>query len=73
MICYRKCLSYLEKPKGSEEKKIIQFINNIDLIGKMIDANDDILQRMRTAKLDGEAKRWHKNNLALTNGENLSY
>ena len=56
MICYCECLSNLEKFSGGEEQKILQFINNIERIGKMIDASDDILHCMCTAKLDGEAK-----------------
>jgi len=71
MICYRECLSNLEKFNGGEEKKILQFINNIERIGKMIDANDDILYCMCTSKLDGEAKRWYENNMSLTQWENL--
>jgi hypothetical protein len=71
MICYRECLSNLEKFNGGEEKKVLQFINNIERIGKMINANDDILHCMCTAKLDGEAKRWYEDNMSLTQWENL--
>jgi hypothetical protein len=71
MICYRECLSNLEKFNGSEEQKILQFINNIERIGRMIDANDDILHCMCTAKLEGEAKRWYENNMSLIQWENL--
>ena len=65
MVCYRECLSNLEKFNGGEEKKVLQFVNNIERIGKMIDANDDILHCMCTAKLDGEAKRWYEDNMSL--------
>ena len=65
MICYRECLSNLEKFDGSEEKKIQQFLSNIERIGRMIDANDAVLHCMCTAKLDGEAKRWYENNMFL--------
>ena len=71
MICYRECLSNLEKFSGGEEQKILQFINNIERIGKMIDASDDILHCMCTAKLDGEAKHWYEDNMSLTQWENL--
>jgi len=71
MICYRECLSNLEKFNGGEEQNISQFINNIERIGRMIDAKDDILQCMCTAKLDGEAKRWYEDNMSLTHWENL--
>ncbi|CAF3989661.1 unnamed protein product, partial [Rotaria sordida] len=71
MICYRECLSNLEKFNGIGEQKAVQFINNIERIGKMIDANNNILYCMCTAKLDGEAKRWYENNMALTQCENL--
>ncbi len=65
IICYRECLSNLEKFNGSEEQKILQFINNIERIGKMIDANNDILHCMCTAKLESESKRWYENNMSL--------
>ncbi|CAF5033360.1 unnamed protein product, partial [Rotaria sp. Silwood1] len=71
MICYRECLSNLEKFNGGEEQKILQFINNIERIGRMINANDDILDCMCTAKLDGEVKRWYEDNMTLTKWENL--
>ena len=71
MICYLECLSNLEKFSGGEEQKILQFINNIERIGKMINANDDILHCKCTAKLDGEAKRWYENNMSLTHWESL--
>ncbi|CAF4686011.1 unnamed protein product, partial [Rotaria sp. Silwood1] len=71
MICYRECLSNLEKFNGDEEQKISQFLKNIERIGKMIEANDNILYCMCTAKLDGEAKRWYENNMSLTQWEEL--
>ena len=71
MICYRECLSNLEKFNGGEEKKALQFVNNIERIGKMISANDDILHCMCTAKLDGEAKRWYEDNTTLNQWEQL--
>ncbi|CAF5181622.1 unnamed protein product, partial [Rotaria sp. Silwood1] len=71
MICYRECLSNLEKFNGGEEQKISQFIKNIERIGKMIEANDNILYCMCIAKLDGEAKRWYENNMSLTQWEEL--
>ena len=71
MVCYRECLSNLEKFNGVGEQKALQFISNIERIGKMIDANNDILYCMCTAKLDGEAKRWFENNMTLTQWENL--
>ncbi|CAF4004061.1 unnamed protein product [Rotaria sp. Silwood1] len=71
MVCYRECLSNLEKFHGGEDQKILQFINNIERIGRMIDANDDILHCMCTAKLDGEAKRWYEDNMTLVQWENL--
>ncbi len=54
MICYGECLSNLEKFNGGEECKTLQFINNIERIGKMIDANDKLLYCMCMTKLDGE-------------------
>ena len=66
MICFRECLSNLEKFSGAEEQKVLQFTNNIERIGKMIDAKNDILHCMCTAKLDGEAKHWYENNMSLT-------
>ncbi|CAF4413388.1 unnamed protein product [Rotaria sp. Silwood2] len=71
MICYRECLTNLGKFNGGEDHKILQFINNIERIGRMIDANDGILQCMCTAKLDGEAKRWYENNMSLTQWDSL--
>jgi hypothetical protein len=71
MICYRECLSNLEKFNGGEEQKVIQFVNNIERIGKMINANDTIFHYMCTAKLDGEAKRWYEDNMSLTEWGNL--
>jgi hypothetical protein len=71
MICYRECLSNLEKFNGGEEQKVLQYINNIERIGTMINANDDVLHCMCTAKLDGEARRWYENNTSLTQWENL--
>lgn len=66
LICYRECLSNQEKFIGGEEEKVLRFINNIERIGKMINANDNILHCMCTAKLEGEAKRWYENNTSLT-------
>ncbi|CAF2564518.1 unnamed protein product [Rotaria sp. Silwood2] len=37
----------------------------------MIDANDNILYCMCTAKLDGEAKRWYEDNISLIQWEQL--
>jgi hypothetical protein len=71
MICYRECLSNLEKLSDGEEQKVLQFINSIERIGNMIEANDNILHCMCTAKLDGEAKRWYEDNMTLTQWENL--
>ncbi|CAF4490419.1 unnamed protein product, partial [Rotaria socialis] len=71
MICYRECLSNLGKFNGGVEQKVLQFINNIERIGKMITANDDVLHCMCTAKLDGEAKRWYEDNMSLAQWENL--
>ncbi|CAF4477499.1 unnamed protein product, partial [Rotaria magnacalcarata] len=71
MVCYRESLSNLEKFHGGEEQKILNFINNIERIGKMIRAPDEILLCMCTAKLDGEAKRWYEDNMSLTHWENL--
>lgn len=71
MVCYRECLSNLEKFNDNEERKILQFINSLERIGKMINANDNILHCMCTAKLDGEAKRWYENNTSLTEWTSL--
>ncbi|CAF1682571.1 unnamed protein product [Adineta ricciae] len=71
MICYRECLSNLMKFTGGDDEKIIQFVNNIERIGKMIDAGDNILYCMSTAKLDGEAKRWYENNSSLNTWDTL--
>lgn len=71
MICYRECLSNMEKFNGVGEQKALQFINNIERIGKMINVDHDILYCMCTAKLDGEAKRWYENNMTITQWENL--
>ncbi|CAM4974444.1 unnamed protein product [Rotaria socialis] len=73
MICYRECLSNLSKFNGGEEYKIFQFISNIERIGKMIDANENILHCMCTAKLDGEARRWYDDNMSLTQWEQLKF
>jgi hypothetical protein len=70
-ICYRECLSNLEKLNSGEEQKVLEFINNIERIGKTIDATDDILHCICTAKLDGEAKRWYEDSISLTQGEHL--
>ncbi len=37
----------------------------------MIEANDDILYCMCTAKLDGEAKRWYGDNMSLDKRKKL--
>ncbi|CAF3126930.1 unnamed protein product [Rotaria sp. Silwood2] len=71
MICYRECLTNLGKFPGDDNTTILQFITNIERIGKMIEANDDILYCMCTAKLDGEAKRWYENNMSLTQWQEL--
>lgn len=71
MICYRECLTNLDKFTGCDEKRTIQFINNIERIGRMIKASDDILHCMCIAKLDGEAKRWYENNILLTEWKTL--
>ena len=71
MICYRESLSNLEKFNGGEGQNVLQFINNIERIGKIIEANDSLLYCMCTAKLDGEAKRWYENNMLLTQWEVL--
>ena len=71
MICYRECLSNLGKFDGGEGKKAVQFMNNIERIGRMINASDDILHCMCTAKLDGEAKRWYEDNVTLDQWEQL--
>lgn len=71
MVCYRECLSNLDKFSGSEEQKALQFTNNIERIGKMINANDAVLHCMCTAKLDGEAKRWYEDNISLDQWEKL--
>jgi hypothetical protein len=71
MICYREYLSNLEKFSGDEDQKAIQFINNIERIGKMIEANDDILYCTTTAKLEDETKRWYEINTSLTHWETL--
>ncbi|CAF2130429.1 unnamed protein product [Rotaria magnacalcarata] len=66
MICYRECLTNLSKFNSGEEYKIFQFISNIERIGKMIDANENILHCMCTAKFDGEARRWYDDNIVTT-------
>lgn len=71
LICYRECLSNQEKFNGGEEEKVLRFINNIERIGKMINANNSILHCMGTAKLEGEAKRWYENNTSLTDWSSL--
>jgi hypothetical protein len=43
MVCYREYLSNVEKFRGGEEQKIVQFIKNVERVGKMIDANDNVL------------------------------
>jgi hypothetical protein len=71
MICYKENLHNLEKFSGDETKKISQFIKSLERIGKMIEANDDILYCMCTAKLDGEARRWYEDNISLTQWQDL--
>ncbi|CAF1600526.1 unnamed protein product [Rotaria magnacalcarata] len=71
MICYRECFLNLEKFKGGEEYKILQFIHNIERIGKMIDANDHLLYSMCMAKLDGEAQRWYEENVSVIQWKQL--
>ena len=71
MICYRECLTNLEKFNGSDETKAVQFINNIERIGRMIKANDEILHCLCTAKLEGEAKRCYENNSSLNEWKTL--
>lgn len=73
MICYRECLTNLEKFNGNEETKAVQFINNIERIGRMIKANDEILHCMCISKLDGEAKRWYENNTLLAEWKPLKF
>lgn len=69
MVCYRECLSNLEKFTGSDGRRIEKFIKNIERIGKMIDANENVLHCMCTAKLDGEAQKWYENTSPLTEWE----
>ncbi|CAF3087656.1 unnamed protein product [Rotaria socialis] len=45
--------------------------NNIERIGKMIDANDNILYCICAAKLDGEAKRWYEDNISFIQWKQL--
>ena len=71
MICYREYLSNLEKFNGGEDQKLLQFINNIERIEKMIDTNDDILHCRCPAKVDREAKCCYENNISLAQWENL--
>ena len=71
MIYYCECLSNLKKFNGGEEQKILQFINNIERIGNLINANDDILHCMCTVTLDEEAKRWYENNMSLIHWESV--
>ncbi|CAF2199811.1 unnamed protein product [Rotaria magnacalcarata] len=71
MICYRECFLNLEKFNGGEEYKILQFIHNIERIGKMIDANDNLLYCMCMAKLDDEAQRWYEENVSLIQWKQL--
>lgn len=71
MICYRECLTNLGRFTGDGDTKILQFITNIERIGRMIEASDDILHCMCLAKLDGEAKRWHENKMSLTHWQAL--
>jgi hypothetical protein len=71
MICYCEYLSNLKKFNGSEEKKVVQFVNHIERIRKVIYAKDAILYCMCTAKLDGEAKRWYEDNMSLNQWEHL--
>ena len=71
IVCYRECLSNLDKFNGNEEQKVLRFINNLERIGKMINANDAVLHGMCTGKLDGEAKRWFEDNASLDQWEKL--
>ncbi|CAF1170021.1 unnamed protein product [Didymodactylos carnosus] len=71
MVCYRESLQNLGKFTGEENKKISQFINNIERIGKMIGAKDEVLYCMCTAKLNGEAQRWYEANTSLTEWNDL--
>jgi hypothetical protein len=71
MICYKESLQNLEKFSGAGTKKISQFINNIERIGRMIGANEEILYSMCTAKLDGEAQRWYEDNSSSTGWNDL--
>lgn len=71
MICYRECLANLDKFNGVSEHKVLQFVGNIERIGKMINAIDNILYCMCTSKLAGEAKRWYDDNTKLVTWETL--
>lgn len=71
MVCYRECLSNMNKFNGTDEQKIKQFINNIERIGKMINAKDPVLYCMCTAKLDGEAKQWYEDQTPAINWQEL--
>ena len=55
----------------TKNKKLYNLSTTFERIGKMIDANVDILYCMCPAKLDGEAKRWYEDNMTLTQWENL--
>ncbi|CAF1345253.1 unnamed protein product, partial [Didymodactylos carnosus] len=66
MVCYKESLQNLAKFTGEGTKQISQFINNIERIGKMIEAKDEVLYCMCTAKLNGEAQRWYEDNTSLT-------
>lgn len=70
-ICYKESLQNLEKFTGDETKKVSKFINSIQRIGRMIEANDEILYHMCTAKLVGEARSWFDDNLPLTDWSDL--
>ena len=71
MVCYRECLSNMAKFNSGDDQKITQFINNIERIGKMIDAKDNILYCMCTAKLEGEAKRWYEDQTPASDWKQL--
>ena len=71
MICYRECLSNMNKFNGENEHKITKFISNIERIGQMVNANDNILYCMGIAKLDGEAKRWYEDQTPATDWQQL--
>ena len=71
MICYKESLQNLEKFTGDETRKVSKFINSIERIGRMIEANGEILYHMCTAKLVGEARSWYEDNLPLAEWSDL--